>query len=133
MLSLFPQILFIAPLAITLLRIVLALYLLFIAWHIVRHQDDLAQVRVPIFGHAHAWMLMASATAIGAIAVLLLVGAWTQVVAILALLVVLKHLFWYSRFAAVLPYPRSTYFLLACISLTLVVSGAGAFAFDLPL
>lgn len=133
MLSYFPQILFLAPLGITLLRVMLAIYLIYIAWYMIKHQSALSEVQVPIIGHMHSWMLMVSATALGIISALLIVGAWTQIVAILALVVVVKHLFWYKRFSEALPFPRSTYILLACISLVLIVSGAGAFAFDLPL
>ena len=133
MLSLFPQILFLAPLSITLLRVVTALYFGYIAWHLVRKQDEIAHTPMPLVGMPKIWMVTFSAVVVGAIGISLFVGTWSQASALLGAIVVLKHLIFYKRFVALLPFSKSTYILLFCICLTLVVSGAGAFAFDLPL
>ncbi|MBI5470298.1 hypothetical protein HY968_03195 [Candidatus Kaiserbacteria bacterium] len=133
MLSLFPQILFLAPLALTLLRVVLAIYLAYIAWYLLSRHAEIEHAELPIIGHARHGILWLSAISISAIAALLFIGAWTQVVAIFATVISLKQLVFYKRLKEILPFPPSTCILLLCISLTLIVSGAGGFAFDLPL
>ena len=133
MLSLFPQILFLSPLAITLLRIVLACYMTYIAWHLLNKHAEIERVPLPLIGNAKPWMVWLSAIIIAATSALIFIGAWTQIAALLASITLLKHLVYFRRYHAVLPFPKSTYILLLCIALTLIVSGAGAFAFDLPL
>ncbi len=133
MLSLLPQILFLSPLAITLLRVVLALYIAYIAWYVLDRGGDIARTRLPIIGFPPAWIIWLSALLAAAIAALIFVGAWVQVAAICAFILSVKHLIAVKSYASILPFPRSTYILMAIISLSLVFMGAGAFAFDLPL
>lgn len=90
-------------------------------------------MEAPIVGHIQAWMVLFGEIVLGVLAILLLVGAWTQAVAILGAAVALKQLIFYRRFKEIFPFERSTYWLLLCICIMLVVTGAGAFAFDLPL
>jgi uncharacterized membrane protein YphA (DoxX/SURF4 family) len=70
-----------------------------------------------------------------AIGALLIVGLSTQVVAILAGIGALKLAYFRHRFSfrTVAPFSISTCILLAAISLSLLLTGAGLFAFDLPL
>ncbi len=68
-----------------------------------------------------------------AVGVLLFVGAWTQIAAILAALGFLKMAYFNDTLPTYAPLSRSTYALLIIICLTLIITGAGAFAFDLPL
>jgi len=134
MLSLFPQILFLAPAGITLLRVAAALCFVYMLWFFWQEKERMSEMHgVPVVGHLHSWMILFGEIVIGIIAILLLVGAWTQGVAILAALVVLKQLIFFRRYHGIFPFARSTYWLLLCICLMLVVTGAGAFAFDLPL
>lgn len=133
MLSLFPQLLFMAPLGTTVLRVAAALCFAYIAWDLIKRQSEIMGTSLPIIGMPRAWMIQLSSTIVSIIAALLFVGAWTQGVAALAGLVALKHLVFFSRYRGILTFSKSTYFLLLCICLMLVVTGAGAFAFDLPL
>lgn len=66
-------------------------------------------------------------------AVLLFVGAWTQIAAILAGLGMLKMWYFARSMPAYAPLSRLAYVLLAVMCLSLLLTGAGAFAFDLPL
>lgn len=65
--------------------------------------------------------------------ILLFVGAWAQIASILAALGFAKMAYWGEKLPAYAPLPRSTYLLLIVISLAVLITGAGAFAFDLPL
>lgn len=114
MLSLFPQILFLTPLAPFLIRLALAILVAFAAWRHLSSSDPL-QKALSIFEIA--------------LAAALLSGAGTQAAAIVGLI--------YMTLGLVIPriraYPISTMLLSLVMLATLVVTGAGAFAFDLPL
>lgn len=64
---------------------------------------------------------------------LLFVGAFTQIAAILAALGFAKMAFFHRSLPGYAPLSRLTCILLIVICISLLLSGAGAFAFDLPL
>lgn len=114
MLSLLPEVLFLGAFAATLIRVSLAIMFAYNAWINVSKGD--------VAVRAFAIIEIATASA-------LFIGAWTQAFALAAVLI--------GVIALVLPqfrvWPRSTVALMIIMALTLVVTGAGAFAFDLPL
>jgi hypothetical protein len=64
---------------------------------------------------------------------LLFVGLWTQAAAIVGILLSLKHGLAPRKYSAIIPLSRAAFLLLFVICLSLLVTGAGALAFDLPL
>ncbi len=114
MLALLPQILFLGAFAATLIRVVLAFMFAYNAWNNVSKQDMAVR--------AFALLEVAVAAA-------LFVGAWTQAVAIAAAVLLALSLL-LPQFRV---WPRSTIALMLVMTLTLIVTGPGAFAFDLPL
>lgn len=133
MLSLFPQILFLAPLGTTLLRIVAGVYVLYIAYRVAADTEEYQKERFPIVGHAPSWLLWLGAIITFAIGLLLVIGLYTQAAAILAGLTALKIAIvdrWYGR---IMPLSTAAAILLFFVCLSLLVSGPGIYAFDLPL
>jgi hypothetical protein len=114
MLSLFPELLFLAPLAAFVIRVVSGLMFARIAY---RH------VFTPTTGMRILGIIE------GVVAVLLIAGAYTQPAALIAALIITTTLF----LPTYRTLPRSTLVLLFVMTLSLVVTGAGPFAFDLPL
>lgn len=114
MLSLFPEILFLAPFSALLLRLALAVVLAYAAWLHIAQRDS--TVRTLSFIEA-------------ALAVVIFVGAWTQAAALLAVIFLGLHLL----IPRMRVYATSTILLSFVICLSLLVTGAGALAFDLPL
>ena len=114
MLSLFPQVLFLAPFSALVIRIALALVFAYAAWRHVAQGDTISRVL------SFLKILVAAA---------LLVGAWTQAVALVGALFALVGLL--SPRTRI--FPKSTVALVLVMCLSLVVTGAGALAFDLPL
>ncbi|PIR82511.1 hypothetical protein COU20_01780 [Candidatus Kaiserbacteria bacterium CG10_big_fil_rev_8_21_14_0_10_59_10] len=114
MLSLFPELLFLAPLSATLIRAAAALVFLYAAWH---HITIIESRLLKALGIAEV-----------GIALLLLAGIYTQAAALAGALVALL---WLSR--GIRPLPLSTALLTFALTLSLLVTGAGALAFDLPL
>ncbi|MBI2025511.1 hypothetical protein HYT04_01855 [Candidatus Kaiserbacteria bacterium] len=114
MLSVFPEILFLSPLAPFLIRVALGIIFGLAGWTHFQRQDIASRgLSVVEF----------------VIAIALVVGAWTQPAALLASIVTLMWLFQPTSRV----YARSTVLLSLIMALSLIVTGAGAFAFDLPL
>lgn len=114
MLSVFPDLLFLSPFAALLIRAALGLLFLSAAWRHVLNPE----MTTRIFGFAE-----------GAIAVGLIMGAWTQPAAIVTIIMVGA---WFMA-PKLRPFPKSTLFLALIMALTLLLTGPGPFAFDLPL
>ena len=133
MLSIFPQLLFLTPLAIALLRVVAGVYIVTIAWATLGRRRTMSQTSLPLVGHAPEWLIVFASVIFGAVGTLLIAGAWTQAAALVAALGSLKLAIisrLYPSFASI---STNTCVLLFFICLALIFTGAGAFAFDLPL
>lgn len=114
MLALVPDLLFLSPFAAFLIRITVSALLLIAAY---RHRTD-ATLSI---------RLLAGTQAI--VGVLLLLGVYTQACALFALVLALTSLITPNRRI----FPKSTLALGAVMATTLLITGAGPFAFDLPL
>ncbi len=114
MLSLFPQLLFLSPFAPFLIRLALAVLVALAAWQHLSRPDHLSRA-LSVFEIALATALLA--------------GAWTQAAAIAGFLFIGLGFF----FPRIRAYSISTTALSLVMLATLVVTGAGIFAFDLPL
>jgi hypothetical protein len=114
MLSVFPEILFLSPLAATLIRAALALLFAYTAWYHIERSDIASRV-----------LGVVELIAAG----LLLAGAWAQPAALVGAVIVA---IWYfqpsSRVVAV-----SSIGLAFIMCLAVLFTGPGALAFDLPL
>lgn len=91
------------------------------------------QTKFFMIGHMPEWLMWVRVIGLGLISMLLIVGAWTQAVAIISFFAMLKYGIAGRSYPTLLPLPASTYFSLAIIALALVATGSGAFALDLPL
>lgn len=113
MLSYFPELLYLAPFAALIIRIAVATILGIIALHGIRAENTWTR---------------ASGVVTGLAALFLLAGALTQPMALIALLSLVESLARADR-----PLPKSTLWLALVMSVTLLITGPGPFAFDLPL
>lgn len=130
--SFLPQLFFLSPLAATLLRISAAIVFARYALGTYSRRAELAQVDVMIVGRG-MWIPVLSALGTGAVALCLFFGFYTQLAAIFGAIAALKMVIWKKRYPMFVPLSRTASALLLVICLTLVVTGAGAFAVDLPL
>lgn len=135
MLSLFPQLLFLSALSATLLRVVAGAYMLFLAYRIAATRREYSTITHPIIGNQPSWIFLIAAGLTAAVATLLTIGLWTQAAAIVGVLISFKLFVLPRRLLSPIAsdFPRSTALLLFVICLSLVVTGAGAFALDFPL
>ena len=114
MLSIFPEILFLSPFAATLIRTAVSLLFAYSAWEHFK-RPDIASRALACFEILAAGLLFG--------------GAWTQPAALLGMMIIA---IWYFQ-------PTSRVFALSTIalafvmSISLVLTGPGAFAFDWPL
>lgn len=114
MLSLFPDILFLAPFSALIIRIALAVTFAIAAWRHVSQPET--------------WLRVISIAEVAAAAALF-VGSMTQAVALGGAAIAIL---WLS-FKPARAMPVSTIILVLVMCLSLLVTGAGALAFDLPL
>ena len=137
MLNPFPSLLMFSFFVPTLIRVTVAAVFAYQASNHFKNKRVIAEevdTKVSWIGHEGAvWgvglLILAELT----IAAALFVGVWTQFAAILAIFGFAKMAFLKRAFPAYAPLSPLVYTLLIVMSLTLLVSGAGAFAFDLPL
>jgi hypothetical protein len=113
MLSYFPELLYLAPFAGVLLRLAVALVLGTLALHALRGEN--------------IWMRLSGVVS-GLAALFLIAGALTQPMALIALLSIIESLVRGDR-----ALPKSTLGLALVMSVALLITGPGPFAFDLPL
>ena len=133
MFSIFPDLLFLRDAGIGLIRIVAGLYLIYIGYTIWNERAVIAKERFPVIGRMPEWLSAIAAALNIVIGLALVVGAGVQLAALLGAIVALKCVVFAKKYPNVMPLPRSTSVLLFVVLLALVVTGAGALAFDLPL
>lgn len=118
----------------TLLRIAVALVFLYVAYEQYQRRDAMAKIPFPIigtvFGMGVVWFAIIVELLIGGA---LIAGYYTQIAAIFGALAAAKYFIFGNRWPTVAPISRGTSFLLFIILISLFLSGAGAFAYDLPL
>ncbi len=131
MLNLFP-IQFLAPLAYTLLRVCVGALLIRLGFIRIRHRTPSSLVVAPKVSFPPSVLLIVGLLEIVAGA-FFFVGLYTQVVALVTLLFSAMHLVFPKRLRGQGIPSRIFFVLLFFVSLSLFITGAGAFAFDLPI
>jgi len=132
MLSLFPQLLFLAPYSATILRITAGIVFLSVAWVRIGRREEQSRINFIVVGHG-MWIPIVAALVEFAVALALIAGIYTQLAALFGALLALKSFVWKGRYDAMFPLSRTTSVLLMAICVSLVLTGAGMLAFDLPL
>jgi len=132
MLSLFPQILFLSPLSATLLRITAGLVFAYLAYFHFSNKRAAAEELSTLIGGAGAILILYCLIE-ALIALFLIIGLWTQAAALLGFVIAAKVLLIRRSLKELKPLSQLSYALLAVICLSILVTGAGPFAFDLPL
>lgn len=132
MLNPFPDLLTYSFFAPTILRFAAACMFAYGAYFFWTHQKHIEQRRFPLIGHS-PWIGGLAAVAHALIAAMLIFGYYTQFAALAGALGALKGVFLVDRYRDIFPLSRAAYFLLLCVLLSLLLTGAGALAKDLPL
>lgn len=136
MLNPFPDLLVLGLLAPFILRVALGVLFLASAWHHTkpdvreRLRRELAGFKLNVLGAQFPWYLAAAEAIIGG---MLVVGFYTQIAALLGIVASVKFLFFKKRFPTLADHSPAYYMLVIAICASLMLSGAGAIAFDLPL
>jgi len=132
MLNVFPSLLTYGFFGPTLLRTAAALVFFYLAYTVYKHRAQAAHMSLPVVG-VQPWVPGFVIVVYAAIGLSLFFGYYTQIGALVGAIAALKELFWGKRMEAIFPLSRAGSFLLLAICLSLLVTGAGALAFDLPL
>lgn len=122
MLSLFPELLFLSPLAAFLIRISVAIMCALALYYQYQKRAELSPTLAMISFPVHALL-----------AVFLAIGLYTQAAALVAALSALVGIFPPAIVRPFIVFPKSAIALFIIMAFTLVLTGPGPFAFDLPL
>lgn len=124
MLNTFPELLTYSFFAPFLLRACIAFALLFLAYtQWKRRQEAKASP-------TYVWVSIAASVVAG---IALLVGYGTQIATLLAIVIFIVGLQTKRRYPSIVTFPASTVVVLIVVCVSLLLTGAGAFAMDLPL
>lgn len=131
MLNIFP-IQFLAPLAYTLLRVAVGVLLIRIGIIRIKHRTPNSLIVATKVSFPPSILLIVGFLEIIAGA-FLFVGLYTQIAALITLFFSFLHVLFPKRLSGTGIPPRIFFVLLFFVSLSLFITGAGAFAFDLPI
>lgn len=132
MLNPFPDLLSLSFFAPTLLRIAAGLMFAYVGYTQLSRRTELSAVRFPIVGSG-VWIVWLSALALFLIALGLTLGLYTQIASLFGALGSVKFLVWSRQYPSMVVLSRPASALLFVICLSLLLTGAGMFAFDIPL
>ncbi len=132
MLTPFPDFLMFGFFSPTLLRCAAAAIFIYLAYYHFKHKEAIARIDMPIVGGG-MWVAWVAVIIEMAVSASLFFGYYVQYAAVLGLLGAVKQFVWRNAYPTFFILPRTTSALLIAILLSLLVTGAGALAFDLPL
>lgn len=137
MLNIFPDLLFLQLFAPFMLRVALGVMFVWIGYsYLFKDREAVIAQISSKWPRIAKFSVLFGGTFEMVVGVLLILGFYTQAVAIAGALIAIDALFgkfFYKELDKVLKYSKMFYVLILIISLSLLVSGAGAFAIDLPL
>lgn len=116
----------------TLLRVAVAIAFLYGAYAQFHRFDELSRVRLPLVGGG-AWIITCSIFIHAIVGGMLLLGYYTQIAALVGAVGALKGIAYAKRYPRLFVFCRLEYFYIAVICLSLLLTGAGALAFDIRL
>jgi uncharacterized membrane protein YphA (DoxX/SURF4 family) len=132
MLNPFPSLLTYSFFAPTLLRLGVAILFFYLAYFHFKNRSMVKAELAPILSRGVAkvilpiYILLETLVALG-----LFFGFWTQVAALVGCIICIKILVVRRGLHALAPLSRSTYLLVALICFSLLLTGAGLYAFDI--
>ena len=132
MLNPFPELLMLSFFIPMILRITVAAVFAYLAIAHFKNKKEVAKEISFVSHEVAVWGVGVLILIELAVAVGLFVGFWTQVAAIVGVLLCLKPLL-RKGLHILNPLSRLSYILVMVMCLTLIISGAGIFAFDIPL
>ena len=132
MLNPFPDLLVLSFFAPALIRAGAGVMFLYIAYAHAKRRDEIEKISFPLIGASRRVVALSCALHVF-VGGMLIFGYHTQVAAILGLIVFAKSLIIKNRYPALVPLERPALFLLIVMCLSLLLTGAGALAYDLPL
>lgn len=132
MLTIFPELLVYGFFAPTIIRLAVAAALAYVAYKQYARRSEIGRLRFPIVGQGE-WIPIAMALFHAVLALLFFFGYYLQLACLIAIIGFIKGLWLNQRYPHVRILSTVTVLLLLAMCLSLLLSGAGALAQDLPL
>jgi hypothetical protein len=133
MLSLFPSLLQYTYFMPTLFRLTVAAVFVYLVIYHFKHKKVFASELKMVSHEVASWFVGIAILVEMVVAAGFFLGFGTQLVAILGILGFAKMALFKNKFPTYAPLSRLSYVLLIVICFSILVTGAGVFAFDLPL
>ncbi len=133
MFNTFPDLLTYSFFAPTLLRLAGALAVAYIAYAQFKRREEIGEITYWLIGKPGSWLIWVVVALETILALALLFGYYTQLAALAGLVLCVKHYIFAKKYSRAIPLCRVDYIFLAVILLSLLLTGAGALAIDLPL
>jgi uncharacterized membrane protein YphA (DoxX/SURF4 family) len=127
----FPALLDYRIFAPVLLRVAAGAVFIYLAYVHYQHREQVSSMNFPVIGRA-SWVGWFAVIVEAVIGIALAFGYYTQIASIVGVIAALKHVIWRNKYPSFFVLPRTTSLLLIAILLSLLVTGAGLFAFDIP-
>jgi uncharacterized membrane protein YphA (DoxX/SURF4 family) len=132
MLNAFPDLITYSFFAPAILRILVGISFLYIAYTQFARRKEIAQTGLPFFGRPNIGLIFTSATLIALVGLALCIGYYTQVAALIGIVIALKHAIYAKKYPVAIPLCRLEYIYIIVICFTLMLTGAGLLAVDIP-
>lgn len=129
----FPELLYLSLLAPFILRATAGIIFATVGFEQLKYRNEIASHLTPWLGNLAGTAVLTVAALEIFVAASLLPGYLTQVGALIGAVLAFKLALFKKRLGDLAPYSRAAYILLFAICLSLIVSGAGAYAIDYPL
>jgi uncharacterized membrane protein YphA (DoxX/SURF4 family) len=132
MLNVFPDLITYSFFAPTILRILVGLSFLYIAYTQFARRKEIAETGFPFVGKPNVALVYVSSIVIALVGAALCLGYATQIAALAGIVVSLKHAIFAKKYPRLIPLCRLEYVYILVICFTLLLTGAGLLAVDTP-
>jgi len=132
MLNPFPQLFTFADFGPTVLRLAAALVFVYLAYAHYKNRASISRTHFPVIG-AQSFVWVVGAVIELLVAAALFFGYWTQWASLVGALIGLKYAFWAGKYESYFVLSRTAMLLIFAICLSLLLTGAGQYAWDIRL
>ncbi len=127
----FPHLLSLSFFVPIIFRIACAVMFVALARHHIRERQSIIELLSPLIGKHCGWVIQTLVALEVIVAVTLFIGWYTQIFAIAASILALKLAI--VRPTSLSPFGRTNSLLILVMAISLIITGAGGIAFDIPL
>ena len=124
--DLWPDTVYFAPLVIALLRIIAGITLVYVAYLLIEREHAFTHITFPFIGKPFIALVWVSGFVTAFVGASLIMGFYTQLMALVGMIIAAKHLYFARSHAYVFPLSVGSYALLFAIFFVIFICGTGS-------